>query len=278
MGPMSIDGVLLSREQALISPFSLACAYGYGLFETLLVRDQKPLFLNRHLDRLYNSAVFLRMEVPNRDYLIQWTYDVLNTGEQGQGRLKITLLAEAAVEQGTVSTNALISFQAGLPYKEELYFKGVTAGLLDLTRNEDSPLVKHKTLNYLENILAKRMAKERGYFEGIFLNSKGMVSEGTVSNVFLVRGDKLITPAVEQGLLPGITRDAVIEIAREHGLPVLEREVSPEELSNAEEIFLTNSLMGIMPVTEFQGSVKSGGKPGTVTRRVMELYQEAEVI
>ncbi len=161
----------------------------------------------------------------------------------------------------------------GDPYPPESYARGFRAVTVSFPRNPDSPLVRLKSLNFLENILGRKEAAAAGADEGIFLNTRGEVTEGTVSNVFLVdsRG-RLVTPHPASGLLPGITREVVVELARDLGLEVAEEVVLPEQLRAAREAFLTNSLLGVMPLVALDGAAVGAGRPGEVTRALARAY------
>lgn len=272
MDHMLVDGVPVKKDG--ISPLDWGCAYGYGLFETILVLGQRPVFLERHLQRMRLSAGFLRLVMPEEADVTRWVRNLVGESQGPGGRLKISLLGkEPLTGQEKIAARIVLSFQPGLPYPEFLYKTGVTIGLLNLTKNEKSSLVRHKTTNYLENILAREQARKNGWFEGIFYNTKGRLCEGTVSNLFIVKEDKIVTPGIREGLLPGVTREVVIKLARRGKLPVKVGTVTEKDLSAASEIFLTNSLFGMMPVTRIGDSILGDGKPGLFTRTLMTQYQ-----
>lgn len=248
--------------------------YGYSLFETILVREGIPVFLFEHLDRITHSAADLGMGLPgNCAELAAMCQKAVSCSGINDGALRLTITAGADQE---VEGNCLISIKEGIPYRDGQYEKGFYVLTLDIPRNEKSPLVKHKTANYLENLLGRREAKKRGYDEGIFLNTCGQVAEGTVSNIFMVLNNEIITPPVVAGLLPGIVRQLIIEHAARVGLVLKEVNLTHSELGHVDECFLTNSLMGIMPVTKVNDSPVGTGKPGQVTREVMKLYSKLQ--
>jgi len=152
------------------------------------------------------------------------------------------------------------------------------AGLMNrIRRNETSPLSRVKSLNYLDNLLAREEARRQSADEALLLNSQGFVAEGSGSNVFLVMGDDLLTPSVQSGALPGITRQVVLELAAEVGLGAKEAEVEPEALFHATEAFLTSSLKEVMPLTRLDGRAIGSGQPGPVSVRLRRLYRELVV-
>jgi branched-subunit amino acid aminotransferase/4-amino-4-deoxychorismate lyase len=142
-------------------------------------------------------------------------------------------------------------------------------------RNEASPLSRVKSLNYLDNLLAREEARHKGADEAVLLNTRGLVAEGSASNVFLVGSEGLLTPSIESGALPGITRATVIELAREAGIACAEGEVATEALVQAAEAFLTNSIMGVMPLTRLDGRTVGGSGPGPATKAISRLYDQA---
>jgi branched-subunit amino acid aminotransferase/4-amino-4-deoxychorismate lyase len=144
----------------------------------------------------------------------------------------------------------------------------------EIRQNLSSPVPRIKSLNFLNNILVGVEAREKGYDEAILLNTEGLVCEGTVSNIFLVKHGTLITPDRESGILPGITREAIIELALREGIRVEERKVSPSELKEADECFMTNTLMEVMPISEIDGKKIGQGRPGPLTLRFMEWYKD----
>lgn len=272
MALISIDGVPVGKNG--ISPLTWGCAYGYGLFETILVLGKRPVFLERHIERMRLSASFLQLDMPEEDDCTEWAWRMLRENSVPAGKLKITLLARERIPgEKKIATHTVISFQPGLPYPESLYETGVAIGLLNQTKNEKSVLVKHKTVNYLENLLGRERAWQNNWFEGIFHNTKGRLCEGTVSNLFIVKDQTIITPGIREGLLPGVTREIVIKLARKNKLPVRVGKIPEKDLTVAGEVFLTNSLFGILPVTRVGDRTIGDGEPGPLTRSLMDRYK-----
>jgi len=160
------------------------------------------------------------------------------------------------------------------PYPEQVYQRGFRAIVSSIRRNSQSPLSKLKSANYLENLLVKQEAGKSGADEALCLNEKGLLAEASMSNVFLVNGGTLLTPKEENGILPGITREAVLELAPQLSITAFRQDISLEEVFQAQEVFLTNSLMEIMPLTEVNDKPVGSGRPGSVTRRLMKAYRE----
>lgn len=212
--------------------------FGLGAFETIAVEDGKPLFLEQHLNRLEEAARFLKLgSCAERGITGKKIEEYLNEQDAPakiHGALKVVMSAENFFFQ-----------MRNNPYTEELYSRGFMTDISKVRRNETSPLVYHKTLNYGDCILEKRAAAAAGINEKIFINTKGQISEGTVCNIFFVRKNMIYTPQLSCGLLPGILRSYIME--RFH---VTETIIYPDELMYYDECFVTNSLMGVMPVRQ----------------------------
>jgi len=270
-----INGLIVSSEKAMVPVTDQGFLYGYGLFETMLVLGGRPVFWAEHLTRLEQSMKELDLQPVDPHSITTMLYDTIAANNLINGSLRLTVTAGALTGDATgeeVGQNVVITVRAGKPYSAELYREGFKAGILQARRNEKSPLVRLKTLNYLENILGRREAARRGWNEGLFLNSAGFLCEGTISNLFLVTGGKLLTPHVDSGLLAGIVRKTVVNLANDKGVPVRQCFLLPEELMRAEEAFLTNSLLGIMPLVTLNGQRIGGGSPGYLTQELMKEY------
>ena len=210
-------------------------AFGLGAFETIAVEEGRGVLLTKHLARLTRTARFLDLGEPEaRGLTPAWTAEQLRLHCKPHSVCKILLTRENLVMQTRPNT-----------YGPEQYETGFRMDFSAVRRNETSPLVGHKTLNYGDCILEHRAAAAAGMDERIFLNTRGKLAEGTVSNLFLVSGGKLYTPALDCGLLPGVLREYVCG-----RYPVEEGELDPGELERFDECFVTNSLMGIMPVRQ----------------------------
>jgi len=220
-----------------------------GVFETLLVSNGQAFAVDRHLQRLTKSALGLGLAAPNLSKVASGIAQVLEVNSKIDfGRMRVTLTSGSGPlgsDRTTEDTTLVISLAEQAPWPES-----TTVLLVPWTRNENSPLAGLKTTSYAENVFALAAAKAHGFSEAIFCDTSGRLCEGTGSNIFLVIDDQIVTPSEESGLLRGITRDLVIELARDAGLAVTERDVDPAELWNAEEVFITSSTRDIHPVSE----------------------------
>lgn len=224
--------------------------FGLGVFETIAVERGSPVFLSGHLERMNRSADALEIggRVGEEEVL---TY--LLKRQSVRGALKIILSGK----------NKIFTMREN-PYQPEHFQKGFRLGYSDVLRNETSPLIFHKTLNYGDNILEKRRAAKEGMDEMIFCNTRGEICEGTCTNIFFAKEDKIYTPKVSCGLLPGILRKFLME-----RFPAEEAVLKAEDVEKMEECFVTNSLMGVMPVRAF--GTKSFSKGG-MTQRCRKEY------
>lgn len=273
MALISVDGCITKDVQGF-SPLAAGTVYGYGLFETILITGKAPVFLNEHLERLSNSARFLNLAVPSLADIKCWLPALINTQEIVTGRMRILLTAiDSGIGASEITTKLIITAENGLPYCDQQYQQGVRVGLLNFTKNQNSLLVKHKTSNYLENILGQQQARKNGWLEGLLLNNVGFLAEGTKSNIFFSQDRQLVTPDTASGILPGITRAKIMAIAKAAGWSVQEKKVTTAEIFAAEQCFICNSLMGIMPVIAINDHPVGKGCPGEETIFLRRKYQ-----
>ncbi len=247
-----LNGSLLPRSQARISPFDLGFLYGYGLFETMRAYSGRIFRLHRHMERLRESAALIGLPLDTLD-MEGACYETLKANMLDDARIRLTLSmgeGEATPDLPASPKPTVLVIATGYtPPPAWVYQQGFKAIVSSTRQNSRSPLSRLKTANYLNNLLARKEAKEKGADEALLLNERGLLCEASTSNIFLVYRESLITPGVESGCLPGITRRVVMEIAREMGIGVAERDVQLEELEAADEAFLTNSLIELMPLT-----------------------------
>jgi len=251
--------------------------YGFGLFETMRAYGGCVFRLDSHLSRLARSAEILGLPIEALD-LKGAVRDTIHANKLSDARVRITIsIGEGGmVPDPSACTQPTVLILAGhyKPYPEQVYEKGVGAVVSSIRRNSQSPLSRLKSANYLENMLAKQEARAAGVDEAICLNEKGLLAEASMSNIFLVNDGILRTPGEESGILPGITREVVLELASQLGINTFEQDIRLDELFQTQEAFLTNSLMEIMPLTEIDGKPVGSGKPESVTRRLMANYKK----
>ncbi len=273
------NGHLVPRAEAKLSPFDHGFLYGYGLFETMRAYEGHIFRIDRHLTRLRCSAESLGLR-PKLDAfdLENACVETLQANKLKDARLRLTITAgegDMTPDLNTCSNlTVLVAAKNFVPLPPGKYEQGFKAALSFLRRDSQSPLSRLKCTCYVSNILARMEAKAAGCDEAIMLNELGYIAEGSTANIFLVSEGELSTPSLESGILPGITREAVLEIARDLNIKTVERQVELRELSRAEEAFVTNSIIEVMPLTWLNGEPIGTGKPGKLTRNLMAAYKE----
>lgn len=275
----------VSREEAKISVFDHGFLYGDGVYETIRSYGERIFMRDQHLARLYRSAEAIGLDIPIPRSA--WP-DLLHGAmvrnavgtRQRDAYIRITIsrgVGDIGLDPALCPTPTVVIMAKPLvPPPPELYETGVALIIARTRRNLPSALSPHiKATNFLNNILAKREAIAAGAFDSLLLNWEGLVAECTVSNIFFVANGRLKTPSTECGILDGITRDIVLQLARESNLPVEEGRFRAEEVTGAAECFLTNTSMEIMPVVSIDGAPIGTGKPGPLTCELRSLFAKA---
>jgi branched-subunit amino acid aminotransferase/4-amino-4-deoxychorismate lyase len=252
------------------------------VFETIKVSNGQPWYLQRHLDRLRHAAQRFELSLPAG--LETWIADVIQqaTAQSPQdAALRVTVtrgpapqpLAGNGAASGTESPTTVTIAAYDLPaVPEQSYAHGITAQHAAGVRNDRGLLSGFKTTSYAESILALRDAQRAGFDDAIFLDTHGFVAEATTSNIFVVLNGALVTPASMHGILLGITRAVVLELAPHAHVEAAERELGYSELLDAQEAFLTSSLRGIIPLVRVNDQKLGAGVPGETTHRLMAAY------
>jgi branched-chain amino acid aminotransferase len=272
-----IDGRITDEGGALVPVLDRGFLYGDSVYEVTRTAGGRPVDLGRHLDRLDRSAAAIGLEVPPRATLVDAVGATLATAGNAESYVRVIVTrggGEIGLDPALADRPRLIVIVR--PYAvpdETLYENGVAIAIVDVRRNPRRALDPSiKSGNYLNNILGLREAKARGAYECVMMNGDGWIVEGSTSNVFIVRGDALRTPAAGDGLLDGITRGRVLELARAAGIHADEAHLGPDDLHRSDEVFLTSSLRGVMPVVRVDATPISGGRPGAMTRTLGAHY------
>lgn len=273
-----LDGQFVSEKEAKISVFDHGLLYGDGVFEGLRSYKGKIFKLDEHLIRLYNSAKAISLEIPLK--LEKLKSAVIETVRKNQLRDSyIRIVVTRGVgdlgldpRKCKVPTIFIIASKIQL-YPETLYEEGIDVITVPTRRNLTESLNPAiKSLNYLNNILAKIEANNSGATEGLILNQFGYISECTGENVFIVKKNKLITPPISAGALGGITRDVVLEIGKSIGLETKEENITRYDVYTCEECFLTGTAAEIVPVVKVDGRVIGDGSPGEITLKIRNEF------
>jgi len=270
------NGRLLAAGDCALPATDRSYLLGDGLFETILVQQGRPVFLAEHLARLAASAAFLGYNLPSAELLSTAVNQVLKKNSLQEGALRLTVSpAESAglLAAKDSALNVTITCRHGPSYAADQYLRGFRAiTCTTVRRNEFSPLSRHKTTNFLDNVLARREAATASADEGLLLNTAGHLCEAAAANLFLVCRGMVLTPPVTDGALPGIVRAKILALCPQLGLPALERPLSAADLREADEAFLTNSLLEVMPLVSVNGTPVGNGTPGPLTRLLAAGY------
>jgi len=275
-----INGNLYDKDDAKISVFDHGLLYGDGVFEGIRSYRGRVFRLKEHLDRLWDSAKAIWLEMPlTKQQMARAIEETLaeNRIEDGYIRVLVTRgVGTLGLDPNRCNDPQVIVIADRIElYPPELYEKGLEIITVSTVRNHPAALSPRvKSLNYLNNILAKIEGLQAGCIEALMLNHKGEVAECTGDNIFLVRNGRIATPPNEAGILEGITRDVVIGLAREQGIEVREVPLTKHDVYIADECFLTGTAAEVVPVVKVDSRTIGDGTPGKATRRLMERFRE----
>lgn len=276
---LSTHGRVLDPEHATISVFDRGFLYGDSVYETLRTAGDGVFELEPHLHRLRRSAAGIAFDLPFSDAdIAKAITQTLAAAKNPKSRIRVIATrgtGPIALDTRVAESPVLVVLVTPLEVVDPvLRMQGISAIVVDRQDFFRQGLVGLKTGNYLGNILALHQAHDQGADDAILCNAEGQVAEGSTSNLFLVIDGRVHTPSLESGLLAGITRDLVIRLLDTRlGLQVVERAVLADELARADEMFLTSSIRGVMPVTKLDGVAVGDGTAGPVTRRVIDVYE-----
>ena len=248
---------LVKEEDAVVSVFDHGFLYGDGIYETMRAYNGVVFMIEKHFERLRRSASLTKLDIPEAGFITDAVFRTIEANKLSDAYIRVTVsrgkgpigLDPALCNEPTF----VVIAEHFREYPEQLYRNGVKLVIAKTRRNLVEAIdPKIKSLNFLNNIFAKMEAKERGAYEAIMLNAEGAIAEGTVCNVFFVKGNVLCTPAPSVGVLDGITRELVISLAKKCGVSVNEGRFYPTDLFHADEVFFTNTTSEIMPVSQVE--------------------------
>lgn len=275
-----LNNKFVDEKDAKISIFDHGLLYGDGVFEGIRIYSGRIFEFDAHIRRLYESAKVIRLQIPlSREKLIEVTQECVKADNVVDGYIRLVVTRGV----GTLGLNPFVCKEPQIfiivdsiqLYPEELYEKGLKVVSAATMRNHPLSVPPQvKSLNYLNNILAKIEALDRNVPEAIMYNHEGYVAEATGDNVFIVRDGVIYTPPVQAGSLTGITRGVVIRLAEKEGLTVVEWNLTRFDLYVCDELFLTGTAAEVIGVVDVDGRVIGDGKPGPLTKLLREKFYE----
>ena len=280
---VNVNGRVSDQEHAVISIFDHGFLYGEGVYETLRTYNGEPFLFGRHMRRLRNSAGMLHLSIPLTDTQIDARFreTMQAAGLGGADReAYIRILVTRGIGEltydpaATPTPSIVVIVKPNVDPPAEVFERGVKVSLVGVVRNHPAtvnPLIKSNSL--LNNALAMQEALRRGAFEGVMRNYKGELAECTQSNLFVVKNGAALTPPIEAGLLPGITREFLFEIGATAGIPVREAVLRDEDLFGADESFLTSTTRELVPIVQVDDQKIGTGTPGPITRALLEAFR-----
>ena len=279
-----LNNEIIDSSQASISCANAGFLYGAGLFETMRASNGVVFALDAHLDRLFTSAEKLKLNLrgdqPSQSYgkagkkfFADAVYETLNANELKEARIRLTATSGAMNAENPEPT-LLITAVNFEPYPKEYYDKGIMVILNSFRQNPADVLAGHKTTSYFSRIFALGMAHQKRAAESLWFTIDGRLAEGCVSNVFIVKDSVVYTPSLKTGILPGIARKTVLALAGKNSIKAEEKELTIDELLGADEVFITNVIMQVMPVIRVEAHDVSKAKPGAITKKMAVLYTE----
>jgi len=277
---VNVNGRVFDQEHAVISVFDHGFLYGEGVYETWRTYNGQPFLFDRHMRRLRNSSGMIALAVPLTDEQLdarcRETIRAAALDEEAYVRVLVTRgIGELSYDlTGCASPSIVVIVKPHVAPQPEVYDRGVKVAIVPIIRNHPgtvSPLIKSN--NLLNNALAMQEAVRRGAFEGVMRNYRGELAECTTANLFIVKDGEVLTPPLDAGLLPGITREFVLEIGRDKGIPVRETVLHDADLFGADEAFLTSSTRELVPIVQADDRRIGNGAPGLVTRTLLDRFR-----
>lgn len=282
---VNVNGRISSQEQAVISVFDHGFLYGEGVYETLRTYNGQPFLFDRHMRRLRKSAGMLALPIPPSDAEIdanfRETMRAAGLGDSPGREAYIRILVTRGIGELTYDPAAtpvpsiVVIVKPNVDPPREVFERGVRVALVSVMRNHPgtvNPLIKSNSL--LNNALAMQEALRQGAFEGVMRNTRGELAECTQSNLFIVKHGAALTPPIDAGLLPGITREFLFEVGAEAGIPVREAVLKDADLFGADEAFLTSTTREAVPIVQVDDRKIGSGQPGPVTAALLDAFRK----
>ncbi len=274
-----MNGQLVPEKEAVVSVFDHAFLYGDGVFEGIRAYKGRIFKLEEHIQRLFESAHSILLSIPYEHHqMVKAVVETVNANNLRDAYIRVVVsrgVGDLGLDPQKCKNSQVVIIADKISlFPEELYNQGLNVVTVATRRNNADALdPKIKSLNYLNNILVKLEANRAGVLEAIMMTPQGYICEGSGDNIFIYRKGKLITPPAYLGILEGITRDVIIQLAKSEGIEIKEEPFTRHDLYVADECFLTGTAAEVIPVTEVDRRIIGSGKPGPYTRRLMELFR-----
>ncbi len=272
-----LNGQIIETHKAIVSPYDRGFLLGDGLFETLRCYRGNPFAIEAHWQRLMLGAQFLQIPVPiNKEEFKQVIKRLLtaNDLDSDDASIRFTLTRGEGLRGVTSPHSPIPTTLITCTSINTGELPPATITVTQYTRNEKSPLSRFKTLGYLENIAARQQANINGFVEALLLNTRGTIASTTAANIFMVKNNKLYTPSINCGALPGITRDVVLKLAKQLSVVGEEKDITIDELKSADEVFLTNSIIEIRPVKRIDEIYLNENHSGSITKKIKNAFDK----
>jgi len=271
-----LNDKLVDIDKACISITDSGFLYGVGLFETMRSYNGVVFCLKDHLDRLFFSAGVLSIENNyDRKYVTDAIYKVLRANKLTDARLRLTLTNGPMSESEQQRRATLLITATKIePYPPEYYQNGVLVVLCPFRQNPSEPIYRHKTINYFSRMIGLNLAHQKRAAEALWFTVDNRLAEGCISNVFLVKDSVLYTPPIRTPVLAGVARKTVCEIALRNSIELVEKDLYIDQVLEADEIFLTNVIMQIMPVSRVEKHTVGSGKLRPMTKKLQKYFDE----
>ena len=271
-----LNDKLVDIDKACISVTDSGFLYGAGLFETMRSCNGVVFALKDHLDRLFFSARSLSINITyDKKIIADAIYEVLQANKLSDARLRLTLTGgPMAGPEEKPKPTLLITATKLQPYPSEFYKNGVLVVLCPFRQNPSEPIYGHKTINFFPRMIGLKLAHQKKAAEALWFTIDNRLAEGCISNVFLVKDSTLYTPPIETPVLAGVARKTVCETALKNSIKLVEKDLYIDDLLDADEIFLTNVIMQVMPVSKIEQHTVGDGKVGLVTKKLMKYFDE----
>lgn len=276
MKKVFLNDKLVDADKAGVSVSDSGLLYGAGLFETMRARHGRVFALRDHLDRLFFSGKTLSINIGyDKEYIAGAIYKVLRANDLKDARMRLTVTGGAMSQQAEQRKSTLLISAVKLTaYPPEYYRKGVIVLLCPYRQNPNDPTCGHKVTSYFPRMIGLKFAHEKGAAEALWFTTDNRLAEGCISNVFLVKDSVLYTPPISTPVLAGVARKAVCRIAVDNSIELVEKHLYIDDVLGADEIFLTNAIMQVMPVNGVEKHTVGEGKIGPTARKLKKLFDE----